>query len=549
MMWNWTAVIAVLSLCLHPAPVVAADDDFVYRVVEGDTLIGLSSRLLNSPADWPKVARYNKLPDPNYILPGAQLRVPLALLKGTAASVTVAHVQGEVKGTTSRDASASVLALGAALGEGASVITGKDGYATLKLPDGSTVRVQSGTEMQVERIRTYPEAGILESAMRVIAGRMESLVQKFRPEEKKQTRHGVKTPLANLAVRGTEFRVTMDTQSGDTRGEVLEGAVAMVAEGGTSSKRLEAGFGAVVEKNRLVSEPIRLLAAPDVTPLPKLQERTILRFPLPAVAGAAGYRAQVARDETFNAVVAEVFSATPDLRVTNVDDGGYFLRVRAVDGRGLEGRDAQHAFTLKARPEPPAVVAPPPKGKLRAAGVEFKWAENTEAATYHLQVARDAAFKALVHEDKAVKGGAAMLAKLPPGDYFWRVASLRASGDRGPYGDAVSFSLFPAPAQPDPPKVSDMTIEFRWAGEPGQTFEFQLAQDAKFAKLLLEEKLSSPEVVLPRPKNAGTYFMRFRARDPDGFVGPYTAAQRFVVPEYPFPYTFPVPSLPLFTPP
>lgn len=548
MNWHRTTAIAAALWVLGVAPSRAADDDFVYRVVREDTLIGLTSRLLNTPDDWFKVARHNRLPNPNLIFPGQELRIPLPLLKSTAATATVAHVQGEVKASSGRDASASVLALGAAIGEGASVVTGKDGYATLKLPDGSTVRVQSGSEMQVERMRTYPEVGILESAMRVVAGRVESLVQKFRPEEKKQTRHGVKTPLANLAVRGTEFRVTMDPQAGDTRGEVLEGAVVVAAQGAAASKRLEAGFGSVVDKNRNVSEPIRLLDAPNLAQLAKLQERTILRFALPPVAGAAGYRAQVARDEAFSAVVAEIVSATPDLRVTNVDDGGYFLRVRAVDGRGLEGRDAHHAFTLKARPEPPLVQAPAQQGKVRGAGVEFKWAENTEAAIYHLQVARDAGFKTLVHENKAAKGAGAAVDRLAPGEYFWRVASLRAGGDRGPYGDPSRFSLFPPPAQPDPPKISDTEIEFRWPGEPGQTFEFQLAQDAKFAQLLSEHKLANAQVVLPRPKNPGTYFMRLRAIDPDGFVGPFTAPQRFQVPDYPFPYSFPVPSLPLWDP-
>jgi hypothetical protein len=147
-----------------------------------------------------------------------------------------------------------------------------------------------------------------------------------------------------------------------------------------------------------------------------------------------------------------------------------------------------------------------------------------------------------------VKGGVAVIDKLAPGQYFWRLASLRASGDRGPYGDVLSFVLFAPPAQPEPPKIGDGDMEFRWAGEPGQTFEFQLAQEPQFIKPLIEQKLSSPEILLPRPKNAGTYFMRFRAIDADGFVGPYTAAQRFQVPDYPYPYSYPVPSLPLWSP-
>ena len=37
---------------------------------------------------------------------------------------------------------------------------------------------------------------------------------------------------------------------------------------------------------------------------------------------------------------------------------GVSLRVRAVDARGIEGRDAVFEFRLKARPEPPIQSAP-----------------------------------------------------------------------------------------------------------------------------------------------------------------------------------------------
>ena len=519
--------VLAIALAIQSGAAAGADDDYVYRVTSGDTLIGLSARLLNVPDDWPKVARHNRLPNPNYILPGAELRVPFALLKNTLAGATVSHLQGDVKFASGATAS-SVLALGATLGEGATVVTGKDGYATLKLQDGSTVRVQSGTEVQVERMRTYPDVGILESAMKLVAGRVESLVQKFRPEEKKQTRHNVKTPLANLAVRGTEFRVAMDAQSGETRGEVLEGVVEMAAEGLPGKKRLSAGFGNVVDASRSMSDPVALLVAPDVAQLAKLQERTILRFSLPVVAGARSYRAQVARDEAFNTMVAEIVSASPELRMTNVDDGSYFLRVRAVDPRGLEGRDATHAFTLKARPEPPLTSVPLPKGKLRAKDVEFQWAENTEAATYHLQIAKDAAFKSLAHENKSIKGAQVSVDTLAPGEYFWRVASLRKDGDRGPYSDVASFTLLPPPAQPEPPVIGASSLQFRWVGEPGQKFEFQLANESKFVKPILTRTLNKPEFEVPRPA-PGTYFMRIRATDPDGFVGPYSAAQTFTI--------------------
>lgn len=71
-------------------------------------------------------------------------------------------------------------------------------------------------------------------------------------------------------------------------------------------------------------------------------------------------------------------------------------------------------------------------------------------------------------------------------------------------------------------------ITFRWSGEPGQKFDFQLADDVKFAKPLIAQTLEKPEIEVPRP-GPGTYFMRFRATDPDGFVGPYSSVQKFSI--------------------
>lgn len=525
-------VMAALGLALVSVSAARAEDDYAYRITQGDTLIALTNRLLNTPADWPKVARYNRLPNANFIVPGNTLRIPFSLLKTTPATATVTHVEGDVKVAPAAAGSAASVALGATLAEGAQVVTGKNGYVTLKLQDGSTVRVQSATQMEVERMRTYAGVGLFESAMKLLSGRVESLVQKFKPGETVQTRNKVNTPLATLAVRGTEFRVTMDPRGNQTRGEVLEGVVAVTGDAagaaGKDEKRLQAGFGSVVDATKTVSDPVVLLAAPDVSRLPKIQERPLLRFALPAQAGARAYRAQLARDAGFNSVVAELVSASPEVRVANIDDGSYFLRVRAIDTRGLEGRDATHAFNLKARPEPPLVSTPAPKSKVRAAEVEFKWSENTEAAIYHLQVAKDATFKSLIFENKSIKGPVAVT-KLPLGDYFWRIASLRKDGDRGPYGDVASFALLPPPAQPEPPQIGEGDIKFRWAGEPGQKFEFQLASDTKFAQVLATRSLDKPEIDLPRPK-PGTYFMRYRATDPDGFVGPFTSAQTFSVP-------------------
>jgi len=227
-------------------------------------------------------------------------------------------------------------------------------------------------------------------------------------------------------------------------------------------------------------------------------------------------------------VVAETLVDAPRLRFANLDDGPYFLRVRGIDANGLEGRDAVLPFTLKARPEPPLVSAPADRGKVRVAPVEFSWANVGTDAKYRMQIARDAAFADVVYTSPDTTDTRLTApATLALGDYFWRIRTIEGQ-DTGPWSDVRSFHLLPPPPAPEPPQMDARRIKFSWTGEPGQTFIFQVARDAKFAKLLYEERLTAPALDKPKPPS-GTYYMRYRAIDADGFDGPFTAAQRFVV--------------------
>ena len=81
------------------APVLAADAEpsLPYETQRGDTVIGLSRRLLANPAQWREVARFNRLQNPNRIPTGAVLRVPTRLLKSEAAPARIEQVVGEVR--------------------------------------------------------------------------------------------------------------------------------------------------------------------------------------------------------------------------------------------------------------------------------------------------------------------------------------------------------------------------------------------------------------------------------------------------------------------
>lgn len=518
------APLAAFAVACAPGGVAAdADDDLVYVARRGDTLIGLGKRLLVEPQRWPEIQRLNRIQEPRRIPIGTRIRIPVELARSVPGQARVVRVEGEAR------SAGAALASGATLGPGSEVVTGRDGYVTIELVDGSRLVLQARSRLRLREIARYPELDAHRSTVEMEEGRAESVAA----PQKGGGRFEIRTPLATTAVRGTSFRVASDGAAQRTRSEVITGAVAVAGAGAPVA--VAAGFGTVVDESRKPIPPVRLLPAPDLARLPALQERVVIRFNIEPVASARGYRAQIARDREFQAVVAEGASAGPELRFGDVADGSYWLRVRALDERALEGADGHHAFRLKARPEPPFPSAPRNGGKASGDAVELRWTAAAEAASYRVQLARDAGFADLVADAAAVAATEFHAAGLVPGDYFWRVASVRADLDQGPFGDAQRFTQKALPPTPEPPTADDERLNFTWVAEPGQRFRLQVARDERFASLVADLELDAPEASLPRPE-PGAYFMRVQATDPDGYVGPYSATQRFEVPPGPVPW-------------
>lgn len=497
----------------------------LHTTVPGDTLIGLGRRLLVEPARWPELQRLNAVRNPRRLPVGGTLRIPLSLMRSETAPASVSAVRGNV---SSGDA---VVTPGQSLSEGSELRTGDDGHVTVRLVDGTVLRLRSGTRARIDESRRLPDAGSARSGVQLDQGRVEVEAQAARGG---QPGFRIVTPQGVLGVRGTEFRVDVDDTR--TRSEVLEGVVAARGAVVADEQRVAAGYGTVIDAGGRVAPPTPLLPAPDLSGLPPRHERPLVRLQLPLPPGAVGWRVQVGADDRFEALLADVRSETPELRIAGLEDGRHPFRLRAVAANGLEGRDARATLILKAHPEPPLPRAPAARAVVRGAGVEFAWAASSEARRYRLQLARVAAGADLaaafdapqdLKDLKDLDVPTVAVQPLPPGHYAWRLASVRADGDQGPFGDPLGFELRPLPpavAPPAPPAVGDQSIRVFWQGLPGQQFDFQLARDAAFSQIIDERRTERTEIELPLP-GSGRFHVRLRARDADGFVGPWSASQ------------------------
>ncbi len=516
-------------------PPQAADSEpvILYTVVEHDTLIGFARDLLVDPQAWPAVARLNKLANPNVIRPGQVLRVPSRLLRSTPVVARLVSVEGEVS------LSSIPATVGAEIQAGQELATGANGSAVVELADGSRVKVAPASSAGLDESARFsvrrpaavttvsattgtPDDGWFAGTMRLVKGSIEVFATKVlraKPLE-------VRSPTAVVGVRGTTFRVRLpeDTTTG-TLSETLEGQV-MVSPTSTPEVAavVAAGFGAATSATG--APTVRaLLPAPDLSTVPEHFERPLVRFAMPSE--SRPLQVQVAADASFDRIVSDQrVEAGSDVRIAGLADGAWHVRARRIDDIGLQGIDAARPFVLKARPEPPATVMPRPRAKLQVGNIEFAWAENVEATRYELEVLPEGG-AAPAAQRRTVMGARAQIQLDAEGSYRWRLASVRADGDQGPWSDAQAFELRAMPAPPTG-AADNGKLQFNWGGRPQDKQQIELARDAEFTQIFARADLQSTEWTLPNP-GPGTYYFHYRSIEPDGYVSGWSSTLKVEV--------------------
>ncbi|CAH0352367.1 FecR domain-containing protein [Aquabacterium sp. CECT 9606] len=520
---------ATLVLCwLVPA---TAEDMAMHQVQPGDTLIGMSERLLENPSQWRAVATLNGVTNPRRLQPGKHLRIPVSLLKGQVRPATVLYARGQV-GRTSGDLPARPVAIGDVLDEGEVISVGPDSYASLRLQDGSQVHVQAGTVVRLDRLRKVAESGRSSTSLGLQRGRVDTQVA----PQRGGSRFDVRTPLAVAGVRGTRFGVTVDDTGMLALSDVVEGRVAVQAlEAKALAAQVSAGQGAVVRRARPALAVRSLLPPAGVSALPALQQRLPWPLAWPVVPGAKAYRVQLAEDESLTRVVRSREVASPAMLIDGVPDGDYVLSIRAVDPDGLVGREAIHHVRLKTQPVPPLAQTPGPEEAVVAGPVSLVCTDVPGVVGYRWQLQRgEGAWGSdlvshAVREHSAPSHCAWTVDAAEPGLYRWRVASQvqRPDGslDEGPFGDEARFVAVTRPEQPVPTVEVGDQVRVHWQGAPGIRFDVQLSPDPTFKQDVQTQTVTSPEVQWPMPSGCRPSYLRLRAVSPEGIASAFSPAR------------------------
>lgn len=339
---------AVLMTSLAPGAWAADQKDETPHVVQvGDTLEGLPQSYFGTPRLWHQLQARNKVKDPRQLQPGSVVWIPAGLLPAESAQVEFVH--GDVKvhtaepGASTNPAAAAnpPVAAGTMLAEGTRLQVGPNGFVTVRLADGSIVKVSAQSDVQLRQLRRRGRAGSVQSVVEIQRGSVESSVA---PGNDPSRRFEVRTPRAVTSVRGTRFGVAL-SESGHTTAAVLQGAVAVQSRTAdnpaphtATATVLQPGQGLAVQADGTVGSPRSLLPAPNLTSLPAaVHDLGLLALNVPAQTGASAYQAIVARDAELTQVLRSGTFANGQLRWKGLDDGQYFISVRAIDAAGIAG--------------------------------------------------------------------------------------------------------------------------------------------------------------------------------------------------------------------
>lgn len=506
-------------------------DEIAHTVRAGDTLEGLASAYLDNPRQWPLLQQRNKVANPRRLQPGSTVWIPVRLQP--RASAQVEFVQGNATAQPAAQASPQPLAPGARLDEGTRLQVGPDSFVAVRLADGTVVRVQPQSDLQLRQLRRRGRTGSIQSVMEVRAGSVESSVT---PSNDALRRFEVRTPRAVTSVRGTEFGVAL-AASGQATASVLEGTVAVqsraenAAQPEAGATLLARGQGMSVAPDGTLGAPRPLLAPPDLSTVPaQLHDLGLLAINLPATPGASGYVAQVARDAALTQVLRSGRFADGQLRWAALDDGSYHLAVRAVDEAGIAGQPATRAITIKTRPVPPLYQQPAPGAVVPRVTGALRCTEVPGARWYRIQVAASADFASPLVDEARLNPCQLTLATLPLGNYFWRAATVAelAGGalDQGPFAPAQAFTVAQQPAALDLSAMQatdgDTIVRLHWPAQAGQRFRVQLAPDLEFTKVLQDTQIDEPRWTSAADLPAGTYFVRIQVLDPSGLQSEFS---------------------------
>ncbi|MBW1800261.1 MAG: FecR domain-containing protein, partial [Deltaproteobacteria bacterium] len=459
---------------------------------------------------------------------------PADLLRGLPFDGLVTFVKGDVSVYLRSTEEWKNLRLDDRITRGTRIKTGDESAAEISFEDGVAFLLRPNTSLE---IASAQKKSALHRSYKLFLdfGRALSKIKKITG---KDSRFQIHTPVAVAGARGTEFRVSVDAKA-VTRCEVLDGVVNV--RGKKQAFDVKKGEGTLVKKDEPPIKPKKLLSPPRLVDFKPLYQSMPLEFAFERIEHAFFYRVMLAKDATFKDVIKEkVIAPEETLSVVGLDDGTYYLQSRAIDNVGLEGPPSEpHTIKVRINPLPPFIQSPRDGAEYRERAVPFRWFKVQDAVKYHVQIAEDPEFTVIKEARDNVTDVHYKTGNLEFKPYYFRARSIALDGYEGIWSDTLRFKIIPPPPSPpvDAPKMENDNIHIRWRDlGKNVTYHFQMARDAAFNQIIIDEKLEKSKITIKKPEKAGQYYVRTSAIDSEGYEGDFSLPQIFEIKNFPMPH-------------
>jgi len=311
-----------------------------YTFRPGDSIWKIAETYTTTVQYWTEITRINNIllgPD-REIQPGTRIVVPVYMLKKQPAPATVISIIGGAELIKS-DGKKRDLSVGNKLYTGDKVITKNKQRVLMQFADESRLQVLSNSEVVLDQISYYKDSGMTDTSIRLNLGSVNTSVKK----QPIKSRYRVITPSSVTAVRGTAFRISTDATELSTT-EVLEGSVNVA--GDLDDKNVNENYGIVVEKDKALPEPVKLLPPPDID-IDVDDSQREMSASWRRMEGAAYYRYILSKDDKFKDVIAESTTQDNGVDIAYLGVGNYSLQVSAVHNNKLQGHIAESKFEIE----------------------------------------------------------------------------------------------------------------------------------------------------------------------------------------------------------
>ncbi len=370
-----------LYYSLSPIPCISAAEVLQeITVKEGDTLWGVSNHYLKDSKRWSDILRHNPQlsSDPNVILPGMKIKVPILLIKEHLRAAYLVYILEDVRYRRRKEADWRRALLNMELYEEDGIRTLEKSQANVKFPSGEILKLYENSLLIVRPEKPREEAELLSGQVRA-------------SKTKILTADTVVNPKIIAKTDAPDFK-TKIKEDKTTLVEVYKGIIDVTAQGKTVT--VKEGFGTEVKFKMAPGSPIKLpempdfavdlketrvlsakerkfelaVETPETTPkaLKKDAEAPAKEKPSTKIIGGTvkKYRLQISTTASFSNIVLDEVKdikgrVSIDYADLKLNDGLYFWRIAYMDELGFEGRFSQpSSFVIDTIPPEIKLISP-----------------------------------------------------------------------------------------------------------------------------------------------------------------------------------------------